>query len=177
MQEKHFYFLTDQYFMDFPDQFLMKNKEMLDGKLHDRPCFYAFQDMSTGLYWMIPFSSRVQKYDKVYQQKIQANGQCDTIIFGEVLGHRKAFLIQNMCPVTLEYIHEEYIDSHTQNPVRIPMTLEKTLITNAKKVLRLQRNGIRLIFPDVLEIEQKLILQSKSCPIKETSGGSNSSVK
>ena len=153
----HFYYLTDQYFIDFPDNMLMQNKEILNGQAHDRPCFYAFQDASTGLYWMIPFSSQVDKYRKYYNNKMELYKRCDTIVFGKVLGHEKAFLIQNMCPITTNYIKNEYIDSHTNSPVRISGNLEKELLSKATRVLMLQRKGHKLIFPDVLQIESKLI--------------------
>ena len=97
----------------------MKNKETVNGQVHDRPCFYTFQDNSTGIYWMIPFSSQVSKFKKIYNSKIQKYKCCDTIAFGEVLGHEKAFLIQNMCPITSEYIKNEYIDSNANVPVRV----------------------------------------------------------
>lgn len=42
MEIGHFYYIDDQYFIDFPDAYLMKNKENIDGETHDRPCFYAF---------------------------------------------------------------------------------------------------------------------------------------
>ena len=35
---------------------------------------------------------------------MQKYHRCDTIVFGEVLGHEKAFLIQNMCPITEKYM-------------------------------------------------------------------------
>ena len=159
MELKHFYFLNDQYYTDFPDHFLMKNQEVINGVNHDRPCFYAFEDKNTGLYWMIPFSSRVSKYQTIYNSKIQKNNRCDTIVFGDVLGHRKAFLIQNMCPITSKYIRNEYMDSNNI-PVRITRVLEKELETKAKRVLSLQRKGKKLIFPDVLNIESLLLNQS-----------------
>ena len=56
MEIGHFYYIDDQYFKDFPDPYLMQNKEKVNGQLHDRPCFYAFQDSNTQLFWMIPFS-------------------------------------------------------------------------------------------------------------------------
>ena len=59
MEIGHFYYIDDQYFKDFPDPYLMQNKEKVNGQLHDRPCFYAFQDSNTQLFWMIPFSSQV----------------------------------------------------------------------------------------------------------------------
>lgn len=157
MNKGHFYYIKDQYFIDFPDPKLMQNKETINGQAHGRPCFYAFEDQRTGLYWMIPFSSQVSKYRGYYNTKIQRYHRCDTITFGEVLGHEKAFLIQNMCPITSEYIKNEYIDSVANTPVRVDGVFERELLEKAKRVLALQRKGINLIFPDVLNIEAKLL--------------------
>lgn len=163
MEKGHFYYIKDQYFIDFPDEYLMQNKERINGQLHDRPCFYTFQDSISGLYWMIPFSSQILKFKSVYNRKIQRYKKCDTIVFGEVLGREKAFLIQNMCPITPQYMKNEYIDSKTNIPVRIDGVLEKELREKAARVLALHRKGVRLIFPDVLNIEAKLIEQQKLC--------------
>lgn len=157
MDNGHFYYLNDQYFIDFPDLYLMKNKESINGKMHDRPCFYAFQDNETKLFWMIPFSSQVNKFETIYNKKIAKYGKCETIVFGDVLGHRKVFLIQNMCPITAQYVKNEYIDHIANIPVRINGALEKELIDKAKKILLMQRKGIHLIFPDVLNIEKILL--------------------
>lgn len=157
MDKGHFYYINDQYFIDFPDSYLMKNKETINGQVHDRPCFYSFEDTNTGLFWMIPFSSQVCKYRNYYNQKVAKYKKCDTITFGSVLGHEKAFLIQNMCPITAAYIKNEYLDKATYAPVRISGNFEQELVTKAKRVLALQRKGIKLIFPDVLSIEAKLL--------------------
>ncbi len=162
MVQGNFYYISDNYFKDFPDEKLMQNKEVFNGKTHDRPCFYAFLDGTTELYWLIPISSQVEKYKKYYNKKIEKYKKCDTIEFGQVLGHEKAFLIQNMCPVTSEYIKNEYTDSKSGTPVRINGVFEKKLISKAKKVLILQKNGAKLIFPDVLEIEKKLLSNNSS---------------
>lgn len=155
----HFYFLDAQYFIDFPDKCLIQNKSTNNNPNHDRPCFCAFLDKSTGLYWMIPISSQVGKFQKIYADKVKKYGKCDTIMFGNVLGHTKAFLIQNMCPVTDSYIHAEYIDKKSGKPVRIDGRLEKKLIQTAKKVLTLHRRGTPLIFSNVLNIEKYLIIK------------------
>ena len=133
MNVGHFYYLNDQYFIDFPDLYLMRNKEAVNGKVHDRPCFYAFLDQATGLYWMIPFSHDVQKFRTHYNKKMQKYGKCDTIDFGHVLGHEKAFLIQNMCPITPKYIKNEYIDSRYSVPVRVDGVFEKTSLLKQRK--------------------------------------------
>ncbi len=157
MIQGHFYFLKEDYFNDFPDPAIMKNKEKIDGKTHNRPCYYAFRDSSTGLYWVIPISSKIAKFQKVYNSKTKLNGRCDTLVFGDVMGSQKAFLIQNMCPVTDDYIKNEYIDATSSKPVRISPELEKKVNQSAKLVLGLKRRGYKVIFPDVLSIEKKLI--------------------
>ena len=153
----HFYYITDQYFIDFPDKYLMKNKETVNGQSHDRPCYYAFKDENTGIYWMIPISSQTHKFRNIYNTKMQKYHKCDTILFGNVLGHEKAFLIQNMCPISEEYVKNEYMDSAANVPVRIDGAFEKELLAKAKKILVLQRKGSKFIFPDVLNIEKQLI--------------------
>ena len=157
MDKGHFYYINDQYFIDFPDTMLMKNKETISGQPHDRPCFYAFEDQRTGLYWLIPFSSQVAKYRRYYNTNLQKYKCCDTITFGEVLGREKAFLSQNMCPVTNYYIKNEYIDSVSNIPVQVNGAFERELLQKAKRVLALQRKGIKLILPDVLSIEAQLL--------------------
>ena len=157
MDSGHFYYINSKYFEKFNDSMLMTNKEVVNGKQHNRPCFYALEDNKTGLYWLIPISSQVSKYRKYYNNKISKHHRCDTIVFGEVLGHEKAFLIQNMCPVTDEYIMNEYIDSAANIPVRVDGSLEQELIEKAKRILALQRKGYKFIFPDVLSIEKELL--------------------
>ena len=162
MEVGHFYYIDDSYFVDFPDPYLMKNKEAVNGQMHDRPCFYTIRNNSMGIYWMIPFSSQVSKFKKIYNSKLQKYKRCDTIVFGEVLGHEKVFLIQNMCPITSEYMKNEYIDAKTNVPVRVNGILEKELKEKASKVLALQRKGSKLIFPNVLYIENELISKRNS---------------
>ncbi|MDR2166745.1 MAG: hypothetical protein LBE35_02700 [Clostridiales bacterium] len=149
----HFYFLDESYFVDFPDLHLMSNK----GLMQDRPCFYAFRDAINPIFWMIPFSSKLTKFKAEHAKKIAKHGRCDTIVFGKVLGFEKAFLIQNMCPVTKKYIKSEYLDSAANMPVRVDGRLEKKLIQAANRVLNLQRQGVKLIFPDILKIERELL--------------------
>jgi hypothetical protein len=157
MDVGHFYFIDDSYFLTFPDPYLMSNKDTVSGIPHDRPCFYSFIDPSTNLFWMIPISSQIAKYKKVHAQKIARWGKCLTIHFGDVLGYTKAFLIQNMCPVSNKYIKGEYIDHAAGIPVRINSPLEQKIIQDAKQVLFLTRQGKKLIFPDVLIIEKELL--------------------
>lgn len=64
MQRAQLYFLSDQYYMDFPDDRLMKNKDMIDGVPHNRPCFFAFRDSKIKeINWIVPISSKYEKFN------------------------------------------------------------------------------------------------------------------
>lgn len=138
----HFYYLTDQYFIDFPDTFLMQNKETINGQAHDRPCFYAFKDETTGIYWMIPFSSQTSKYQRIYDAKIQKYKRCDTILFGDVLGHKKAFLIQNMCPIIDEYVKKNILIQRPTFLLESMEPLNKFSLLKQRKFLLFKGMGL-----------------------------------
>lgn len=152
----HFYFLDNQYFKDFNDDKLMNNHETINNIKHDRPCYYCFKISDTSdIFWGIPISSQVEKYRKIYDKKVLKYGKCDTIEFGKVLGAERAFLIQNMCPITDEYIKSEYL--HHGVPVAIDFETHKRIKQKATKVLALLHNSKKnFIFPNVLEIEETL---------------------
>ena len=133
MKQCSFFFITDEFFTRHnPDGHLMKNKE---GD-HNRPCFYAFPDnREPAIYWCIPISSRIEKYERIVANKIakqiekgHKTPKCNTIRFGKVLGQKRAFLIQNMFPVTAKYISGIYIDKNTQSPVTIPPLMPPSVL-------------------------------------------------
>ena len=155
LEKGNFYFIDDQYFIDFPDPYLERNKEMVDGSFHDRPYYYAVKDTKNNLYWMVPISSKVKKYRKVYNEKIKKYGNCDTLVFGEILGFEKVFLLQNMCPVSEKYARDVYLQHGI--PVKLDERLADELYEKASKIIQLMRKGKKVIFPDVLAIEKKLL--------------------
>lgn len=156
MNVGHFYFIKNQYFIDFPDPYIMGNHETINGISHNRPCFYSFEDNDSHILWVIPISSKIAKFRREYNKNISKYNRCDTIDFSEILGQQRAFLIQNMCPITTDYISNEYVDTNN-DPIKINRNDEQRIINKAKRVLRLQRKGTNLIFPDVLTIEKALI--------------------
>lgn len=168
MKQGTFFFITDDFFTKHdPDGHLMKNKE----GVHNRPCFYAFSDKKEpNIFWCVPVSSQVEKFEKIVQNKISkqtAKGcktpKCNTIRFGEVLGQRRAFLIQNMFPVTATYISATYIDKNTHNPVTIAPATEKDIVTNANDILKLVFHGYpNYVFSDIQKTYADLIEELRS---------------
>lgn len=135
-----------------------------------RPCLVAFQDKNMNdIYWCIPISSQVEKYDSIYKKKIQnqinkgiKNPKCDTICFGNVLGKRRAFLIQNMFPVSKEYISNIYVVKENQKKVQVSENIKNDIIIHAKKALKAAKRNPEILYTDVnklyslLEKEQQL---------------------
>lgn len=165
MKQGTFFFIADDFFTKHdPEGHLMKNKE--GG--HNRPCFYAFPDKKDeNIFWCVPISSKIEKFEKIVQNKISkqvAKGyklpKCNTIRFGEVLGQKRAFLIQNMFPVTAAYISTIYIDKNSHRPVTVAPDTEKDIISNARDILKLVFRGYRnLVFSDIQKTYLDLIAE------------------
>lgn len=149
----HFYFLRSDYFTEFPSTNLMSNNATAEGQPHNRPYFIAFSE--NGFYWAIPISSKVGKFSEIYARKVAKHKRCDTIDFCEILGRKKAILIQNMTPICDKHILNEYVDANN-NPVQLPYKDNKRVVRKAKKVLELQRKGYDLIWGKALEIADEL---------------------
>ena len=155
MEIGHFYFIKDNFYIDFPNVNLMKNHQATENSEHNRPCFYSIKQ-NNGIIWLIPISSKVEKYKKITEHKILKYGMCDTLDFASVLGKERTFLIQNMLPITSDYISHQYLDCKNVS-VEIDNVSKKRIITKAKKVLSLQRKGYNLIFGNVLQIKNELL--------------------
>lgn len=151
--EKKFVFIKDRYFEDFPQgSAVMTNREKTNGELHDRPYYCIYE--KDGISWAIPVSSQIDKYSSIYSDKLAKYGRCDNIVFGEVLGHTNAFLIQNICPITKEYVGDEFI--HNGTPVQVDLLMQRELEAKTNKTLALAKQGKKVVFTDIFAIEEKL---------------------
>ena len=168
MLRAQLYFLSNEYYQDFPDDKLMQNKDTIDGVPHSRPCFFAFPDARVPeIYWIVPISSKYEKYKRIEQDKIKKYGRCNTIRFGTVLGRNTAFLIQNMCPATEKYL-TPYIDKNKQ-PIQIDGRVAADIEKNARSVLALAKRGAKVIFPDVFTIFKGLEQQLQQAEAEHSS--------
>lgn len=165
MEPGYFYFISDDFFDKFPQQKnLMQNKQAG----HRRPCFFCFSDPeNNNLFWCVPISSKVNKFDNLIankRQRLHAKGfmhsTCDTIRFANVQGYRKVFLIQNMFPVTAKYISNQYIDPITQKPITISPASTNDICIKAQTVLNLVAKGHSgLVCIDIMEMRQILLTE------------------
>ena len=152
MKKTGFYIIKDKFFEDMSDPYLKGNKS------GNRPHYYCFEDTMTGIYWMIPLSSKVEKYKGVIAKKEKAGKPCDIIHIVKLDNSREsAFLIQDMFPLTEEYIEREYTIAGNH----LTLTSEHTaniIEQKARKVMAMLKRGVKFTptQPDVCGILEKL---------------------
>ena len=89
MGEHGFYIIDDLFFKKFNDPFLKGNKS------ENRPHYYCFKDTNEGLYWIIPLSSRINKYQKIINQRLKNHKPCDILHICTLSnGKQSVFLIK-----------------------------------------------------------------------------------
>ena len=153
IEDGKFYFIKDEFFDVFQDYGLMENK---DGGTK-RPCYFCFRDRKNKeIIWFVPISTKYEKYKKIYNEKIKKYPNYDGIRFGYVNGRESAFLLQNICPVTDEYIACEYKIEHNTVPVTVSKTLSKELNAIARKIIRYHKDGKRIVLSDLTYIINEL---------------------
>ncbi len=152
MKKTGFYIIKDKFFEDMSDPYLKGNKAQT--RLH----YYCFEDTNTGIYWMIPLSSRIDKYTKIIEKKEKAGKPCDILHIVKLDDSRESvFLIQDMFPITEEYIEREYTIAGNHLMLTSEHTA-KEIEQKARKVMGMLKRGIKFTptQPDVVAILEKL---------------------
>lgn len=147
MEEKRFYFMKDEFYEKFPDCHLMGNKSSDEDGQHNRPCYYCLNYENH--HWMIPISSKLEKYERIFKNKVRRYKHYEGIKFGYVNGEKRAFLLQNIFPTVPEYIDKMYSVNKGTEPVILNQTFSEELRKSAQKLLRLHKNGVKVIFTNL----------------------------
>ena len=144
IKQGYSYHIKDSFFLTVKDSSLMSNKE--GGNY--RPHYYAIEDLNDkGIFWMIPISSKVEKYKKIIDYKIKKSGKCITIVIGLFAGEERAFLIQNAFPISVGYL--DHIHTVGGKPVSIHKILDKELRTNLKEAIAITKSGYKVFYADI----------------------------
>lgn len=152
MIETGLYIIKDQFFSDMADPYLKYNKG------ESRPHYYCFKDTEDHIFWMIPLSSRVEKYQRIIARRKAAKKPCDILHIVKLPNDKEsAFLIQDMFPVTESYIEREY--KIAGNHLMLTSDKDIRIINHkARKVLGMLKRGVRFTptQPDSMAILAKL---------------------
>lgn len=152
MTERGLYVLSERFFQDFPDPCLMQNKG-------GRPFYYCVQDKH-GLFWMIPLSSKVEKYRSIVEREEAKHGKggCVLCHVGPMFGAERAFCISNIFPVTSQYVEREFIAKGVHYVVSNDK-LVKDVRSKALRYLKLVELGKLKPMVDISGIQEKLLEQ------------------
>lgn len=152
MKKSGFYIIKEQFFKDMKAPYLKINKG------EKRPHYYCFKDSASKIYWMIPLSSKIDKYQKIVNNKIKNGKSCDIVHIAKLDHNKKSvFLIQDMFPITENYIEREYT-IFGNHMILTSEHLVKEIDKKAKKVLALLKKGVKFTptQPDIFKIYNKL---------------------
>lgn len=153
VQTGYLYHIKDEFFDIVNDNNLMANHER--GK--KRPTYFTIEDKE--ILWFIPLSSKVEKYQKIFDKKVEKFGFCNTIMIEEILGQKSAILLQNAFPTLKKYI--DHIHTIDGKPAKVSETLSKLILTNFRYLLKLKSKGINLFFADIDKIKEQMLSERK----------------
>jgi len=140
--EGNLYFIKNDFFKEMNDINLMLNH----GEKSNRPLYLAIKDKN--IIWLIPLSSKVDKYKKIINNRKSTYGKCDSIIIEKILGKESAILIQNTFPCNKIYIDHCYLTNDGKK-AHIPIKTQKRIKTKLEILFSLKKKGINLFMSDI----------------------------
>ncbi len=145
----YLYHIKDEYFDVVNDENLMQNHE----KGKKRPTYFTIKDKD--ILWFIPISSKVDKYKRIIDKKIEKYGFCNTIIIREIAGEEAAILLQNAFPTLEKYI--DHVHTVDGVPLKVPTDLQNEIKSKFKNMIGLKKRGTNLFFTDIDKIKQQML--------------------
>ena len=153
VQTGYLYHIKDDFFDIVNDDNSMQNHE----KGKKRPTYFTIKD--NDILWFIPISSKIDKYKKIIDKKIEKYGFCNTILIEKIFDEESAILLQNAFPTLEKYIdHVHTIDG---KPARVPEKLEQIIYDNFKELMKLNTRGIKVFFTDIDKMKEQMLEELK----------------
>ena len=146
-----FYKIKDIYFTDFPS----RDNRYMDNKHEKRPYYLAVTD-SSGIIWLIPISSKVDKYKAKIATDEAKYGECITCHIIRFMSEERAVLIGNMIPVIPQYIKGEFTIQSKHYIVHDEMSI-KAIRKRCSRYLSLVRAKKLRPAVDILQTERILL--------------------
>lgn len=131
------YFVSNDFFSKIQDPYLKINYENTK-----RPHYFALKDSRTGLFWLVPCSSKVEKFESLIQKKREQHKPTDTIKIVKIFDRKTVLLFQDMFPVVARYIDGQYIKGGQPVKIANPKIIQE-MEKNARKIINLLHRGVR----------------------------------
>ena len=153
IQTGYLYHIKDEFFDIVNDDNLMSNHER--GK--KRPTYFTIKDKD--ILWFIPISSKIDKYQKIIDKKVERYGICNTIIIRKIADSDAAILLQNAFPTLEKYI--DHVHTVDGVPLSVPTDLQNEIKRLFKNMIGLKKRGTNLFFTDIDTLKQKMLDEIK----------------
>lgn len=149
----YLYFIKDDFFNKVQD----KNLKM-DYTATKRPHFLAFKETGTELLWVVPCSSRIEKFEKLIEDKKAKGKPTDGIKIVKIFDEKQALCFQDMFPVIRKFIQEPYIKGGQAVGIADPSVVD-ALEKHARKVIGILNRGVKFTpqSPDVERIKSLML--------------------
>ncbi len=118
-----------------------------------RPTYFTIKDKD--ILWFIPISSKVDKYKKIINKKIERYGFCNTIIIRKIADADAAILLQNAFPTLEKYI--DHVHTVDGVPLIVPTDLQNEIKSLFKNMIGLKKRGTNLFFTDIDSLKQRML--------------------
>ena len=145
----YLYHIKDEYFDVVNDDSLMQKHE----KGKKRPTHFTIQDKD--ILWFIPISSKIDKYQKIIDKKVERYGICNTILIRKIADKDAAILLQNAFPTLEKYI--DHVHTVDGVPLSVPTDLQNEIKRLFKNMIGLKKRGTNLFFTDIDALKQKML--------------------
>lgn len=150
VKPNHFYHVSDQYFEQYNQH---KDPEITQNKDGRRPYYYAIKVKNQkDLYFLIPLSSQIEKYEKIIENREKRGLPNDTIHIAKVAGSKSAFLLNKMIPVPAKYITSE--KKYYGVPVKLVSNPTiRAIEEKAKRIVLLTNTNAKIPYqPDIKKL-------------------------
>ena len=108
---------------------------MMNGdKNENEKVYFSPSIKDKDILWFIPISSKIDKYQKIIDKKVERYGICNTIIIRKIADSDAAILLQNAFPTLEKYI--DHVHTVDGKPAKIPEALGKIILENFKNLLK-----------------------------------------
>ncbi|MFP7474451.1 hypothetical protein SFC55_26040 [Niallia taxi] len=151
IKQHYIYKIKNDFFEEFPDPHLLFNKG------ENRPNYYVFEGDNKNILWFVPLSSQTEKWERILEDRKQKGKPMDIAHVCQVGPKKQAFVIQDMFPVTKDYLQGEYRLNRAHYRV-VDMDDIQAIEDKANNIQRLLNQGIKFTprQADVKSIEKKL---------------------
>lgn len=174
INEKQLYLLNDNHFKRYKNYKLFTDYE--NKNKGARPYYICVKKKD--VCWVIPLSSRVEKYKSYYNNEIKKYGESVKFHFTKIGGKESVLLIQNAFPISYKNIERPYLQYNKEVAIKDNKEVN-SIKSKLDKMLKFVERGYTFYphQPNVLELEKEIISDVEFDKYVEQLRKENSNIK